>query len=139
MGGASGHLVSTAGIASEKVAFGVGVRELLASGATLDAVVASAAHLKHGHWTQRQRRTALSAARLVAPGHNGKPSILTELLVESETCAECQRARAPRAEVAPEAPPVPIEKLTGDEVRAIRAAARATAEAKRKETDNVRV
>ena len=139
MGAASGHLVSTAGIASEKVAFTTRVRELLASGATLDVVVASAVHLTHGHWTQRQKRTALSAARLVAPGHNGKPSILTELLVESETCAECRRARAPRVEAAPEAPTAPIKYVTGDEARAIRAAARANAEAKRKETANVRV
>lgn len=138
MGKASGGLVVLAGSAPEMSSFGETLRGYVAQGHALPAIVAATQHLAHGHWTQRKARTALSPARLVAAGHNGKPSILTELLTESATCAECQRALAPKHPLQPEAPAVLTRKITSEEASAIRAAVRANAEAKRKETAHVR-
>ncbi len=120
---ASDGLVSmTAGSSAEVSAFAGAVRGYLANGATLASVVAATAHLQHGHWTQRQRRTVLPVARLTAPGPGGRASVLSDLMAEATTCARCKGGEAP-----PKPAPTPVTRpprLTREQMEAARDAAK---------------
>ena len=138
MGAASGGLVVLAGSPREMVAFGEAVRTYVEQGYALDRIIASTGHLQHSHWTQRSGRKALPGVRLAAPGHGGKPSILTELLAESETCPQCKGATTQRPAPAPLR--APIERISADAVRAALEALRsARATRERKESKDVSV
>ena len=113
-----------AGSAPELIAFRDALRGYVVQGFALERIVAATRHLAHDHWTQRQRRTGLTASRLVAAGHNGKPSILTELLAESETCPKCSAASA-TATPKPAAPTVRPKPASPAEARRAIEAARA--------------
>lgn len=119
MSKASGGLVSlTAGSAPEVVQFRDALRGFLAGGATVDGLVEATRHLAHGHWTQKRGRTVLACLRLTAPGREGRPSILSELVAESALCPRCDEARAPKAAAAVAAPAP--RYLTAEERRAVR-------------------
>lgn len=88
---ASQGLVADPNVASagELIAVKRAVDALRSRGVTLDAIVRSARHLAHGHWTQRSKRTVITAGRLVEE-RAGRGSILGELLAELDGCEQCR-------------------------------------------------
>ena len=116
MRAASSGLVAdpTTTSASELVAVKRAVDALLSRGVALDVIVRSAAHLAHGHWTQRAKRSVITAGRLVEE-RDGRGSILGELLADADGCIECRPAKmrqtpsAARAEPVNAPPPAPAK------------------------------
>lgn len=94
---ASEGLVADPNVASagELIAVQRAVDALLSRGVALDAIVRSARHLAHGHWTQRAKRTVITAGRLVEE-RAGRGSILGELLAELDGCEQCRPAAPKR-------------------------------------------
>ena len=82
--------------ATELVAVKRALGVMLGRGATLDGIIASTKHLTHGHWTQKAKRSAVTAGRLVEE-REGRASILGELLAESRVCERCNPPRDPLA------------------------------------------
>jgi hypothetical protein len=78
--------------ATELVAVKRALGVMLGRGATLDGIIASTKHLTHGHWTQKAKRSAVTAGRLVEE-REGRASILGELLAESRVCERCNPPR----------------------------------------------
>ena len=82
--------------ATELVAVKRALGVMLGRGATLDGIIASTKHLTHGHWTQKAKRSAVTAGRLVEE-REGRASVLGELLAESRVCERCNPPRDPLA------------------------------------------
>lgn len=74
--------------ASELVAVKRALGVMIERGATLDEIIKSTKHLDHGHWTQKARRSAVTAGRLVEE-REGRSSILGELIAEARVCERC--------------------------------------------------
>ena len=116
MRAASSGLVAdpTTTSAGELVAVKRAVDALLSRGVALDVIVRGAAHLAHGHWTQRSKRSVITAGRLVEE-RDGRGSILGELLADADGCVECRPAKMRqtpslmRSEPVNAPPPVPAK------------------------------
>ncbi len=137
MRAASSGLVAdpTTTSAGELVAVKRAVDALLSRGVALDVIVRGAAHLAHGHWTQRTKRSVITAGRLVEE-RDGRGSILGDLLADADGCIECRPAKmrqtpsAVRAEPVNAPPPVPAKPTpAGLRIAALAASLRAEREA----------
>jgi len=125
MRAASSGLVAdpTTTSAGELVAVKRAVDALLSRGVALDVIVRGSAHLAHGHWTQRAKRSVITAGRLVEE-RDGRGSILGELLADADDCARCRPAARDLPPPPPPRPEVPeAQRVTIADVRRARPAA----------------
>jgi len=125
MRAASSGLVAdpTTTSAGELVAVKRAVDALLSRGVALDVIVRGSAHLAHGHWTQRAKRSVITAGRLVEE-RDGRGSILGELLADADACARCRPAARDLPPPPPPRPEVPeAQRVTIADVRRARPAA----------------
>ena len=124
MRAASDGLVADPNVASagELIAVKRAVEALISRGVTLDEIVRSAKHLAHDHWTQRRKRTTVTAGRLVEE-RDGRGSILGELIAESDGCDRCSGRSNRYDDIPPPRPPQIIKIMQGEEIdRALLAA-----------------
>ena len=117
MRASSDGLVADPNVASagELVAVKRAVDALLSRGVTIDAIVHSTKHLAHDHWTQRRKRTTVTAGRLVEE-RDGRGSILGELIAESDGCDRCSGRSNRYDDIPPPRPPQYVKILQGDEI-----------------------